>query len=804
MFEKNRLHSAVLAASAAILGSQAAQAEPKQIEEVTVTATKRAESAQDIPVAVQALGEQNLENLNVSNFDDYIRHMPNVTAGGRGPGQSSIYIRGMATETISTQLSQANGTAPNVALYVDEAPVSIGGRNLDVYVTDIERVEVLKGPQGTLFGASSQAGTVRLITNKPKLNEFELGIDAGLATTKDGDMSDTLETVVNLPIIDDKLAVRVAAYQSNEGGYIDNVAGTYTPNPEVNPAWEGLPVESATNENLVEEDFNDASYKGARIGVKYAINDNWEALVQHTHQDLEADGVFDHDPENVGDLQVQRYFEDSLDDSFDLTSWTLEGRLAALDVVYTGAYLDREVEQSMDYTGYNDVGGYVAYYTCDYVDTCYDPTKGYVGLVENTRTSHELRISTPQEHALRFTGGAFYEDVEILDRGNFVYASVADLGFPENYPRGWSPDTTDPVKATVIDPSARPAEVAFFNDITRTEEQLAFFGELSYDFTEKLTGTVGLRHYDMDVELLGSANSAFGNSPLFNEGVDVDQFGDNLDSKWAEAGIETPLNESDTITKFTLSYTPNSDVLLYATYSEGFRPPAYNRGGGNGNDTTTVPYTVSTDTVDNYEAGWKTSLAGNTVQFNGSIYRVDWKDIQTAVFDPSVYFLFYLDNALDAQINGIEADVTWLPTDNLQITGAFSYNDTEITDVPASAVNVAPEGSELALSPPLQMNLRARYEWTVSRFDAYWQAGVQYSDEAWSSIVVQPNDRFKQDAYATVDASVGLREMNWGVELYAENLTDERAELFINTLDGSKRTTTNRPRTMGVRLSYDF
>ncbi|MFC6632992.1 TonB-dependent receptor [Microbulbifer taiwanensis] len=800
MFEKSKLHSAILAAGAAVLGSQPVLAEPRQIEEVTVTATKRAASAQDIPVTVQALGEESLENLNVSNFDDYIRHMPNVTSGGRGPGQSSIYIRGMATETIATQLSQANGTAPNVALYLDEAPVSIGGRNLDVYVTDIERVEVLKGPQGTLFGASSQAGTVRLITNKPQLDEFQLGIEAGVATTKGGELSDTLESVINLPLIEGRLAARVAAYQSNEGGYIDNVAGTYTPDADVNLAWAGLPVQSASNEDLVEEDFNDASYRGARVGLKYAINDDWEALLQHTHQDLDADGVFDHDPENVGDLEVRRYFEDSLEDSFDLTSWTLEGRLAALDIVYTGAYLDREVEQSMDYTGYNDVGGYVAYYTCDYVDSCYDPTKGYVGLVENTRTSHELRLSTPEEYALRLTAGAFYEDVEILDRGNFVYGSIVDLGFPQNYPRGWSPDSSDPNRATAIDPGARPAGVAFFNDITRTEEQLAFFGELSYDVTEKLTATVGLRHYDIDVKLLGSANSSFGNAG----GIDTDQYGDNLDSKWAGAGIDVPLNESDVITKFTLSYTPGDDTLLYATYSEGFRPPAYNRGGGNGNDTTTVPYTVTTDTVDNYEAGWKTTLLDHSLQFNGSVYLVQWSDIQTAVFDPSVYFLFYLDNALDAEIRGIEADVTWLPTDNLQMIGALSYNDTEITRVPGSAVNVAPEGSELALSPPLQFNLRARYDWTLAGYDAFWQAGLQYSDEAWSSIVVQPNDRFEQDAYTTVDASFGLREMHWGAELYAENLTDERAELFINTLDNTKRITTNRPRTFGVKVTYDF
>ncbi|WP_444922546.1 TonB-dependent receptor [Microbulbifer sp. CnH-101-G] len=800
MFEKSKLHSAVLAAGAAVLAHQPVFAESRQIEEVTVTATKRAESAQDIPVTVQALGEESLKDLNVSNFDDYIRFMPNVTAGGRGPGQSSIYIRGMATETIATQLSQANGTAPNVALYLDESPVSIGGRNLDVYVTDIERVEVLKGPQGTLFGASSQAGTVRLITNKPQLDEFDLSIEAGLATTKDGELSDSLETMINLPLIEDKLAVRVAAYQSNEGGYIDNVAGTYTPDASVNPAWEGLPVVSASSEALVEEDFNDSSYKGVRLGVNYVISDDWSLLVQHTHQDLEADGVFDHDPEEVGDLEVNRFYDDTLEDSFDLTSWTLEGRLAALDIVYTGAYLDREVEQSMDYTGYNDVGNYAAYYTCNYVDTCYDPTKGYVGFMENTRTSHELRLSTPQEYALRLTVGAFYEDIEILDRGNFDYQSILELGFPQNYPRGWSPDSTDPVKSTAIDPNARPEGVAFFNDITRREEQLAFFGELTYDITDQLSATVGLRHYDIDVELLGSANSSFGNAG----GIDLDMYGDNLDSKWQETGIDVPMNESDVITKFTLSYRPTDNVMLYATYSEGFRPPAYNRGGGNGNETTVVPYTISTDTVDNYEAGWKTTLLDQSLQFNGSAYFVEWRDIQTAVFDPDVYFLFYLDNALDAEIRGLEMDVTWLPTDNLQLIGAMSYNDTEITDVPGSAVNVAPEGSELALSPPLQMNLRARYEWDLASFGAYWQAGVSYSDEAWSSIVIDPNDRFKQDSYTTVDASLGLREEHWGAELYVENLTDERAELFINTLDNSKRITTNRPRTVGLRVSYDF
>lgn len=797
MFKRKALTSAITAATCVASAFTAAQ--NRAIEEVIVTSTKRAESAQDIPVTVQALNGESLDQLNVKNFDDYIRFLPNVTAGGRGPGQSTIYIRGMATETIATQLAQANGTAPNVALYLDEQPVSVGGRNLDVYVADMERVEVLKGPQGTLFGASSQAGTVRLITNKPELDVFDAGFKASFSDTKHGETSTTSEGFFNLPLIEGKLATRVVVFNANEGGYIDNVAGTYTPDPAINPAWEGHNVVSAHNTDLVEKDFNDASYKGFRVGLKYAINDVWDVLVQHTEQDLAADGVFDHDPEQVGDLQVQRYYKDELEDSFGLTSVTVEGLLGDLEVFYSGGYLDREVEQSMDYTGYNDVGGYVDYYTCNATE-CFDPTKGFQGIVENSRQSHEFRLTTPSENRWRATGGMFYEDVEILDRGNFVYPSIIDLGFPQNYPRGWSPDTTDPVRATAIDSGPRDPGVAFFNDITRKENQLAFFGELSYDITDRLSATAGLRYYEIEVELLGSANSSFYNAG----GIDVDQAGDNLDSKWQENGIDVPLTESDTIGKFTLSYDATDDIMLYTTWSEGFRPPAYNRGGGNGNATTTVPFTVTTDTVENMEFGWKTQLFDNQLQFNGNAYFIDWQNIQTAVFDPSVYFLFYLDNALDAEIKGIEMDATWLATANLTLNGAMSYNKTEITSVPNSAVNVAPEGSELALSPPLQMTLSARYDWVMDQgYDAYWQIAAQYTDESYSSIVIQPNDRYKQDAYTTVDASIGVKRATWGVELFAENLTDERAQLFINTLDGSKRITTNRPMTVGLRLRYD-
>ena len=224
MFKKSEISSAVgvaLATSAGLISVPAAA----EFEEITVTATKRATDLQDTAIAIQALGEEKLDELNIANFDDYIRYLPNVNSAGRGPGQSSIFIRGMATDSSDQTSVEIGAPVPNVALYLDEQPVSSGGRNLDLYTADIARVEVLPGPQGTLYGASSQAGTVRLITNKPVYDEYQAGFDASYSITSEGDPSNSVEAFINLPIVEGKIAVRGVFYNAVEGGYIDNVFG---------------------------------------------------------------------------------------------------------------------------------------------------------------------------------------------------------------------------------------------------------------------------------------------------------------------------------------------------------------------------------------------------------------------------------------------------------------------------------------------------------------------------------------------------------------------------------------------------
>lgn len=788
MFKRTKINQAVITAIAASAGSLPAKA---QIEEVVVTATKRAQSAQDIPVTVQALGSQSIDDLNITNFDDYVRFLPGVTSGGRGPGQSTIYIRGMATSTISVQLAGANGSAPNVALYLDEQPVTLVGRNLDVYAADMERIEVLPGPQGTLFGSSSQAGTVRLITRKPELNRFGAGFKGGFANTDGGGPSNNLEGYLNLPLIDDRLAVRVVAYNAREGGYIDNVPGQKQI-PLSNPGFGGaVPAtrDTAFNTQLVEDDFNDSYYQGYRLGVAWAINDNWDFLLQHSGQELGADGVFDYDPA-VGDLQVQRYYPDELTDEFAQTAWTLNGRIGELEVLYTGAYLDRDVEQFIDYTGYADTGPFIPYYICEYPGyaSCSSPELGANVRSDFTRQTHEVRVSTAQDKRLRAIGGIFYEDVELEELGDFIYLGSLDYPFQTN--------RTPIAGSTIADPSPRLPGTAFFNDITRTEEQIALFGELTYDIIPNILAiTGGLRWYDLEVDLRGSSNFLSYSNP---------QSGVNLDANLAAVA---PLKEDDVIPKVTLTWTPNADLLFYATYSEGFRPGGFNRGGGNtgnGANAQPTPFSYVSDTVENFEFGWKTTMFDGQLRWNGAVYRVDWADMQVARFDPLVFGnLTFIDNAADSEIFGVEMDAVWQPIDPLTITGALSYNDSELTSIPqGSTITTAPVGSQLALSPEWQANARARYTWFLPDLELYGQAAGQYSDSSFNSIVLA--EREKQDSYTTLDLAVGVNKDTWNVELFVENVTDERADLFINTQDKNKRIFTNRPRTYGVRFAYDY
>jgi outer membrane receptor protein involved in Fe transport len=642
-----------------------------QLEEVVVTATKQAESLQDVPISVNALSGDSMREQGIMTFDEYVNFLPNVVDAGNAPGMREIYIRGSATEQGSVTVSSAQGSAPGVALYLDETPVSFGGRNLDVYAADLERIEVLAGPQGTLFGASSQAGNMRMITNKPVIGEMQGRVDVGMSSTHGGDTSSNVEGMINMPI-GDSLAIRAVGYNNRQGGWIDNTASTFTPSGPVidrnslgyGPYFRNFPdtvVNSVSNQEEVKDDWNEATYTGFRVGVKWDVSDDWSALVQHSSQKLDVEGSFLIDP-SLGDDKSAKFEPESNVDEFDLTTLTIEGRIAGLDIVYAGGYLDREIDSVVDYTHYNNGGGYITYYLCSgniYADpgpsnqnTCFDPRKRYSDTTTNERTTHELRISTDPDRRWRVMAGVYFSDVETKTLGEFQYYSSGDAfsdfqvqyyGAGAQSPYQLANETMPGVAGTNQVGPTGPL-TTFYNDYTRTEEELAFFGQIAFDITDNLTATFGARKYDLETQLQGASNFSFGcryggnggggaadgfcnshrfsNSPTdrflalggYNAGsISDEQFlgllnypgaaetyggsakemfrggGSNAatlqaikDGRLDISSISTSgvTEEDDTIVRFSLDWRINDDIMLYGVYSEGYRPAAQNRNAG--------------------------------------------------------------------------------------------------------------------------------------------------------------------------------------------------------------------------------
>ena len=845
------------------------------VKTIVVTAQKRSEDLQDVPVAVNAIGAEDLEQLNINTFDDYLQQLPAVTAGGSGPGQSTIYIRGLASTTPNLTTAGVAGLAPNVSLYLDDQPLAQPGRNLDVYAADMERIEVLKGPQGTLFGASSQAGVVRLITNKPSLSGFDASFDVGTAFTKGGETSYKAEAMINVPVTN-RLAVRGVVYLDDQGGYIDNVQGTRSARSSARfraagaPRDNGVPVSpqragfqagsdlsnvtfrQADNSGLVEENFNDAQYSGFRASALYEIDNDWTVSVSHARQSLETDGVFFADPElDLDDLEIQRFEDDRLEDDFSNTSWTVEGRLAMLDLVYTGAYTDRETDQRIDYTDYLFAGQYLPYYICDGSvtypgsadpsGTCQEPNLYVMSDTSTTVFTQELRLSTPVENRWRVTAGGFYSNLILKERNDYNYPGNIEAapfgGFAPNFPFPG---------AYASDAGPLPASAIFRNDVKRTDEQFGFFGEASYDIVpDLLTATFGARYYNVAVDFEGTANSSFCNA---GAAQDQNAFGTNISDLYdgdgqytfigsCNADLRQTFNLGDSVQdimnaglsmaqatqvfnalgapdkakaegfifKGTVTFTPTQDLLFYATYSEGFRPGLLNRpGGAQGPSGFTVPFELETDQVANYEIGWKTEVFDRQLRLNGSAFYVDISNLQTTIFDPSITNLFFSDNAANAEIFGLEGEFTYAPyaVPGLTVAGAFSFLDTKITEVLTPTDDVQ-QGSDLAYAPGFQGNARVRYDWDLnSTLSAYVMPQLTYSGSKFTDIVLI--NRLELDSYTTLAISAGVDSGQWNFEVYGENLTDERAEIAGDFYYDRARIVTNRPLTVGVRVGYDF
>lgn len=739
------------------------------LEEIVVTARKVTETMQDVPISIQAIGNRTLESNNVGGFDDYAMMLPSVSFASQGPGNTQVYMRGISDGGDGN----FSGTNPSVGVYLDDQPVTAIGRVLDVHMYDISRVEALAGPQGTLYGASSQAGTIRIITNAPDPSAFEAGLDMSLGATKSGEISHSVEGFVNVPI-SDNAAIRVVGWHVSDGGYIDNVAGTKTFSVSGLDSNGNLATSNITVDNAayVEKDFNDEDNTGARAALKVDLNDSWTATVKIMHQRQKTTGVWDHDPEDVGDLEVERFYVDRGKDEFTQLGLTVEGEVAGLDLVYAGSYLDRDVEYDIDYSEYSAYSSFIPYYTCDFdsnyyflTDTCIDPRIQYDQKSKYKVQSHELRLQSDQDARVRFVAGLFYQDAE------------------HAYDNQWRIDGLNPDKNADANftgnVSGHFADSYFVTDQVRKDTEIAGFGEVTFDVTDKLSITGGARVFKTKSTLEGVVATFWWNGTLLD-----------LESE-----------ENNSIFKGSVDYKVNDDVLVYATVSEGFRP-----GGNNREPNASIPASYKSDLITNYEFGWKTTLMDGRARFNGAIFYMDWSDIQLTRFDPAISLLGQTANAGTAKVKGVEADFTIAATETLTLSASMSYIDAMIAeDYSRSTTGTpvdAPEGTRLAHIPKIKWFASARQEFDISGMNGFAQATLSHTGNSYNDFFIASRQR--QASYTIANFSVGFDQDEWSLTLFANNIFDKRAEMYRNSIDYDSRITTNRPRSFTLRYSKRF
>ena len=783
--------SALVTVAALPIQAQDSQ-QGRALEEIVVTAQKRTENLQDVPVSVQVLGSVQLEQLNIQGFEDYIEFLPTVSYTSNGPGYGILYMRGISSGGDGVH----SGSMPSVGVYLDEQPVTTIGQILDVHIYDIARIETLAGPQGTLFGQGSQAGTLRIITNKPVMEEYQGSYDLGLNTVQDGDLGYTLEGMVNIPL-GDRAAVRLVGWHDKVGGYIDNIPGSIT------YAASGITID---NSAYVKDDFNDVETTGARALLKIDLNDNWSITPGLMYQDQESNGVWSHDPEDFGDLKRVRFFPDGQDEDWLQSILTLEGNIAdQVNFVYAVSHLDRNVDSIYDYSGYAEYLesfyesiGYSCYHY-DALGDCADPSQ-YVKSDERfTRLSHEIRLQSAGEGRFQWIVGAFYQkQVHDFDLQWIV---------PDMNPAGSVIQNGNSVWQTYQ---------------IRTDRDEAYFGEASFDFTDSMSFTLGVRHFEYDNRLYGF-NGFLGHCTGFYD-ADGNFVEDRmngtpqfpcfdtriLDEQTTEKDrIGTEAKKTDTESwKGTFNYRLNDDLMMYATYSEGFRAGGVNRARVPG-----IPK-YGPDWVINHEIGWKSTWANGQLRFNGAAYMLDWEDFQYSFLDFSLANITIIGNVGEARTIGAEFDMNWLATDRLNLSLAGSFNRAELEEgywrtsaeresgVPARA----PKGTEMPFVPEWQFTAIGRYDLNFGDFPGYVQAAASYTGASWNDLEVALRQR--QDAYTLLNLSTGIDRETWSVDLYINNVTNERAQINIfepsypSALDSA--TVTNRPRTIGIRFGQKF
>ncbi|WP_296536835.1 TonB-dependent receptor [Rhizorhabdus sp.] len=760
--------------SPAVAFAQAAPESATDDGEIIVTAQKRNESIQKVPISLQALGTETLAQHQVTNLDDYAKLLPSVSFQTYGPSQSDISIRGVSTGGINLP----GGSLPTVGVYLDEIPVSTIGAMLDVHAYDLARVEALSGPQGTLYGASSLAGTIRLITNKPKQGVFEGGYDLTVNKFGEGEAGGVAEAFLNVPL-SDKTALRVVGFYQRDGGYVDNTLGfrTYTLS-DSDPTND----KTVSNAAFVKKNFNTIDTYGGRAALGIDLDDNWTMTPSIIAQHQKAEGFFGFDP-NVGDLQVHEFAPDRNLDKWYQAALTIEGKIGNFDLLYAGGYLKRSINNDQDYSYYtvyyDNITGYTNF--PDGNGGFLDPTQRYHNEQRLTKQSHEFRISSDRENRFSFTAGLFLQRQANSNLANYFVPGLAATGYP----------------------------VTFGDDIFTTNTRIiardyAAFGEAYFKITPDLTLSGGIRVFKARNTLKGFSGFA---------------------SNAAAVGCTTPIDlatcvnvdkvykESGETHKINLTWQVDADRMVYATYSTGFRP------GGNNRRPGINPYDA--DTIDNFEVGWKTSWLDRKLRINGSAYYMKWNKLQYTLAPVGAVGVVNIYNSGDARIYGAELDVQ-LRLGGLTLSGSGTYTDAKLT-TPFCQINAAgnsdctlgtlaaPKGARLTVQPKFKGTATARYDFDLGGTPTFVQGSVLQHGGVKNFLATADDLAVgRTKAFTTFDFSAGTQFGQIKVEAFIQNAFDKRGILSKNTFCAPTycgpfaRSFITKPQLFGLKVSQRF
>jgi len=750
---------------------------------IVVTAQRREERLQDVPISISALGEAKLENAQVQSFDDYAKLLPSVSFQSFGPGQSQIFFRGVSSGGDGLHI----GPLPTSSMYVDDIPVTTIGGTVDFHVYDIARVEALAGPQGTLFGASSLSGVLRLITNKPEIGVTTGAIDLQVGKYGAGDFGGTAEGFINLPL-SDNAALRVVAFYDKQGGYIDNIPGTRTFTLD-----DGDPTTNLTvnNSALVKDDYNDTESLGARAALKIDLDDNWTVTPQIMYQRQFSNGGYLFDPK-LGDLKVTDYLPSTYKDKWWQAALTIQGKLSDWDVTYAGGYFQRRIDNKPDYSYYSvayDTYGYYATFFQRPDGTFLDPTQNAILGDKYTKQTHELRVNSPTDKPFRLTAGLF-----VQVQTDKISADYQTQGISGALPSVW------------LTPFGN-TDTVFLTRIKRTDRDYAMFAQAEWDLAPTFTVIAGVRGFIANNTIYGfSGTNSGGNLAACITGASVIAPSPctNINKKNVEQGA---------IWRGGVKWQATPDIMLYGTVSRGYRP------GGNNRRPGVDPF--KSDTLDNFELGWKTHLG--PIYFNGAAFYEKWKNVQFGLVPLGQNGVTNTYNAGDARIYGIEGEIS-ARFGGLSISASGTYVDakttTDLCQVDPVTKNIvcvagvppaAPKGTRLPIMPKFKGTATARYEFPVSNATGFVQASVTHQGGTRSFLTDADFAAVgATKGFTTADFSVGAKWDAFRIEAFLQNAFDERGILSLNSVCATQicgqysRAYPTKPRYFGLKVGYDF